>query len=265
MWGFILAAVVLVVIGVIVYFIYFNRAAGEACSYDAQCKNGACGRPTAADGAATVCCASGATAGYAGYDYCTKMPSNAVCWSDAQCATGYCSSNAGGTMKGYCAGDFAAGAVCHWDNDCANKACGRPTAADDAEQVCCPSGESESYGGFGYCTQMKSGSVCWSDAQCAGGYCKGNAGGLQKGVCSGDAAAGAACDADGECANKACARQTADDGAVTTCCPSGKSALYAGYDYCLGMPSGSTCWSDAQCASDYCGGNMGGIQRGKCR
>ena len=254
---------ILVVIA-FVYYRYFNLKPGDSCSLDMLCANGACGRATAEDGATTVCCVSGATTGYAGFNYCTQMPSNSVCWFDAQCATGYCSANAGGTVKGYCAGDFKAGDSCHWDNDCANKACGRPTAADDAEQICCPSGESKNYAGFGYCTQMPSNSVCWSDAQCAGGYCKGNAGGLKKGVCT-NSAAGTACDSNTDCANKACGRQTADDGAVTTCCPSGKSAPYAGYDYCLDMPSGSTCWSDAQCASDYCGGNAGGIQRGKCR
>jgi hypothetical protein len=48
------------------------------------------------------------------------------------------------------------------------------------------------------------------------------------------------------------------------CCPSGKSGLYAGYYYCLDMPKGSTCWSDAQCNSKNCEGNMGGLKRGTC-
>lgn len=73
---------------------------------------------------------------------------------------------------------------CKSNSECSNKACGRVTAADNAPLVCCKSGALDLYAGYDYCTQMPSGSICWSDAMCASGGCKNNAGGLKKGVCA---------------------------------------------------------------------------------
>ncbi len=75
----------------------------------------------------------------------------------------------------------------------------------------------------------------------------------------------ATCTADTGCSNNTCARGSAADGAGLLCCPSGQAGMYGGYYYCYGMTSGSTCWSDAMCSSNYCGGNLGGLQRGTCR
>lgn len=73
---------------------------------------------------------------------------------------------------------------CASNSECSNKACGRITAADHAPLVCCKSGATHLYAGYDYCTQMPSGSICWSDAMCASGSCKNNVGGLKKGVCA---------------------------------------------------------------------------------
>ena len=75
---------------------------------------------------------------------------------------------------------------------------------------------------------------------------------------------GGPCEEDGDCGNEACARESAADGTSKTCCKSGKTHHYAGYDYCMEMPNGTTCWSDAMCASKSCKGNAWGIQRGTC-
>lgn len=72
---------------------------------------------------------------------------------------------------------------CSHNNECKNNACGRITAADNAPLVCCKSNHLDSYWGYDYCTQMPDGSICWSDAMCAAGYCKNNAGGTKKGIC----------------------------------------------------------------------------------
>lgn len=79
-------------------------------------------------------------------------------------------------------------------------------------------------------------------------------------------AVGESCEENKDCANNQCGRATADKNAPKVCCAAGSTALpYAGYDYCDHMPNGSTCWSDAQCASDNCSGNLSGMQRGKCK
>ncbi len=72
------------------------------CSSNDECSNKACGRKTAADNAPLICCQSGKTDTYWGYDYCAGMPDGSICWSDGMCATGYCKNNAGGTKKGIC-------------------------------------------------------------------------------------------------------------------------------------------------------------------
>ena len=66
---------------------------GEKCDIDANCKNGACGRETAADGTPKKCCKSGKVGRYGGYNYCLDMPDGSTCWSDAQCKNGNCKGN----------------------------------------------------------------------------------------------------------------------------------------------------------------------------
>lgn len=241
---------------------YGNGALGEACDSNGDCTNSACGRETAADDAKKVCCVSGKVNTFGGFDYCTGMPNESVCWTDAMCATGYCEGNEGGT-KGICRGHLPIGATCDSNKQCSNQACGRETAADGAQKVCCTSGDFITFAGFDYCTGMPDGSVCWTDSMCETGYCQGNEGGT-KGVCRGKLPVGATCDSNSQCNNKACGRETAAEHAIKVCCPSGDFSTYAGFDYCTQMPNGSVCWSDAMCASLYCAGNASGFQRGVC-
>lgn len=94
--------------------------------------------------------------------------------------------------------------------------------------------------------------------------CRRNEGGIIKGTC-GKFDVGESCSIDADCKNNACARETAADNAPKTCCSSGKNSRYAGYDYCSEMPNGSTCWSDAMCASKTCKGNLSGLRKGTCK
>jgi hypothetical protein len=157
-----------------------------------------------------------------------------------------------------------AGEICESNSLCSQGACGRGTAADGALKICCPSGKVGLYAGYEYCYGMPDGSVCWSDVMCATRFCRGNRGGTKKGVC-GKLDAGQPCDTNPSCKNGACGRGTAADGAPKICCPSGKVGLYAGYEYCYGMPDGSVCWSDVMCASHNCKGNSGGLKKGRCK
>jgi hypothetical protein len=155
------------------------------CDENEECKNSACGRPTADDDAALVCCPSGATSTYGGYDYCTGMAVGATCWADDQCQTGYCQGNGGGTQKGKCQSTSKANKeTCTKDRECASDACGR-LSADDAHTnlyLCCDG--ITTYAGVDYCKNLPVGAMCWSDAMCQTGLCKGNLGGLQRGLCS---------------------------------------------------------------------------------
>jgi hypothetical protein len=242
-----------------VYFTYFNLKPGDPCSIDEQCSNGACGRATAADDEITTCCSSGETTAYAGYDYCTNMPSRATCWSNAMCATGYCSENNGGLNKGYCSGDFKVGDSCNWNADCANAACGRPTAAleDDEKKFCCPSGKEEyaTINMKSYCTGMPDGAVCIEDTQCTGGTCRGNSTGFARGLCTGSKKAGEACDWDSDCSGKACGRVYQPDGnPKLVCCADGQTQhVWGGKSWCTGQPVGARCSYDDNCANGACG------------
>ncbi|NNK94785.1 MAG: hypothetical protein HKP41_10585 [Desulfobacterales bacterium] len=151
---------------------------------------------------------------------------------------------------------------CEEDDDCANDTCARKEAGGD-NMICCPSNKSGIYAGYSYCYGMLDGNRCWSDAMCANGYCKGNSGGLQKGICTSKLGPGQTCDVDSDCVNDACARKEAG-GDNMICCPSNKSGIYAGYSYCYGMQNGNKCWSDAMCASGRCKGNWSGIKKGTC-
>lgn len=107
------------------------------------------------------------------------------------------------------------------------------------------------------------GSPCNSSLECLSGWCTGNI--VSTGICAVPATSGTPCTEDSQCGpDGACGRQTAGPDAPLICCPSGSTDLYAGYDYCTGMPDNSVCWSDAMCESLYCHGNLGGLQRGIC-
>jgi hypothetical protein len=58
---------------------------------------------------------------------------------------------------------------CESNRNCLNDACGRLTAADNAQKICCPSGNTHNYGLLDYCTEMVDGSICFSDAMCKEG------------------------------------------------------------------------------------------------
>ena len=241
---------------------FLKKDVGANCSVNAECKNSACGRETAAEGAPLKCCLSNQRTNYAGFDYCTNMPDNSVCWSNSMCGSGYCRDNGGGTRKGKCGkGDI--GDSCGVNGDCKNSTCGRETAADGAPLTCCKSGGTKTYAGFDYCSNMPDNSVCWSDAMCASGLCKGNAGGFQKGSCAVKKDIGQSCGSNSDCKNNACGRRNAG-GDDLICCPSNGITTYAFNDYCTGMPRGSVCWSDAMCGSDNCRGNLYGVQKGIC-
>lgn len=94
--------------GVIASYFYLNPTAfpffkkvGASCSIDLQCNNGACGRPNA-DTNNLVCCPSGNTTSYWGYDYCTGMANGTSCWLDTMCQSGSCKGNLYGAEKGTC-------------------------------------------------------------------------------------------------------------------------------------------------------------------
>ena len=145
---------------------------GSICATDTMCANGACGRKEAGDDN-LICCSSGATDTYGGLDYCTEMKDGSKCWSNAMCAGGDCNGVIIGFNKGTCQSKHADGASCSHDDQCKNNACGRKTYADSDNNnyICCPSGETDTYGGRDYCTEMPKGSTCASDAMCANDAC----------------------------------------------------------------------------------------------
>ena len=162
-----------------------EKKASESCDSNWECASNACGRATADDGAALVCCPSGATSTYGGYDYCTGMAVGATCWADDQCQTDYCQGNGGGIQKGKCQSTSKANKeTCTNNRECASNACGR-LSADDAHTnlyLCCDA--ITTYAGVDYCKNLPVGAMCWSDAMCLTGLCKGNLSGLQRGLCS---------------------------------------------------------------------------------
>lgn len=76
------------------------------------------------------------------------------------------------------------GASCSADGDCLNNTCARDSAREGNRSICCPSGKESMYAGYEYCNGLKKGKVCWSDAMCASGNCKGNMSGMRRGKCS---------------------------------------------------------------------------------
>ena len=169
-------------------------------------------------------------------------------------------------------GNRPPGDACSKDWQCQSQMCGF-TQAGAHETKCCSEGEHLTmYAGRDYCTPFSDGDACWSDAQCESEYCPGNGNGFQKGTCVTrfSKKPGEPCVANDECKRlqrtnrlSACGRATAAPGAKTQCCEQGKTT-YAGFDYCKKMPDGAECWSNDMCESEYCKGNLGGLQRGKC-
>lgn len=257
---------IIVAAGWFVYHRYFNLPASRLCYYDFQCENKACGRVTAAPGAPLDCCPSGETTNYAGYDYCTKMPDGSACWSGAMCAGGTCEGNVYGAKRGVCVGDTPVGGACHANDECANRACGRQTAASGAPLICCPSGDTDTWWAHDYCTKMPNGAVCGTDAMCTSGYCRGNTGPGRTGVCAGGRRPDAACTSDWQCANGACGHETAagHGDAPLICCPSGETDTWYARDYCTGMPNGAICGTNDMCASGYCTDSWEPRSLGKC-
>lgn len=158
--------------------------AGDICKSAKSCENDACGRSTADDGAVLVCCPSGATSYYGFHHYCTGMAVGATCWSDNQCQTGFCQGNSGGLQKGKCQSTSKKnGESCTENRECKGKACGKLSADPTHPLLCCADGLS-TYAGYDYCKNLPVGAMCWSDAMCVTGYCKGNLSGLKRGLCS---------------------------------------------------------------------------------
>lgn len=137
---------------------------------------------------------------------------------------------------------------CTKNRDCANNACGRPTAAAGG-YLCCPSGRTSTYWGVDYCADMPDLSACWSHAMCASGNCRDpNFASGRRGVCERKAAPDNFCDDNTDCENGQCGRPEAGTNARKVCCKPGQVAKeYGGYDYCTPMPHGVNCFSDAQC------------------
>ena len=86
-----------ILLAVIVFLIWLfsgsKAGEGKPCKSDSDCEGGACGRLTAAPGAELRCCPSKKLSPYWYYDYCSDMPNESVCWSDAQCKSGNCKGN----------------------------------------------------------------------------------------------------------------------------------------------------------------------------
>jgi hypothetical protein len=60
----------------------------EACSWNRDCQNDACGREGDVD--KKVCCSTGKTCSYWGFDWCSEYNSGDVCKHDCQCRSGTC-------------------------------------------------------------------------------------------------------------------------------------------------------------------------------
>jgi hypothetical protein len=105
--------------------------------------------------------------------------SNDMCKDDGYCPTIDQDKN----TPGQCTDYKKNGASCTQDYECKSKACGRPEAGTD-NLICCPSGKTDMYLGYDYCTEMPSGKKCWTDAMCASGDCVDNWSGIVKGSCS---------------------------------------------------------------------------------
>jgi hypothetical protein len=101
------------------------------------------------------------------------------------CASKYCQGNLGGLQRGTCTSSTKANKeTCTKDRECLSDACGRLSADDSHTNLylCCD--EITTYAGVDYCANLPVNAMCWSDAMCLTGLCKGNMGGLQRGLCA---------------------------------------------------------------------------------
>lgn len=217
---------------------YGNGVAGDACVADADCKNDFCAR---LDGNDTTlhCCADGYVYdALSAHYFCKNMPDGNNCRQDDMCKSGLC-------KNGVCIEKLLAGGNCDSNSECVSDACAYAQRAA-ANTTCCTGTRSYGYGNY-YCDNMPTGNLCWSNSECASGYCNSDY------VCEDKQGPGMACTADAECSTGACAYLQRADTAYH-CCPSGHWATYAANPYCTQMPNGNLCWSNAQCASGHCDG-----------
>lgn len=240
-----------------------NLPVGATCDSNSQCNNNVCGYQSGATGAPLICCPSGQSDLFGGFNFCTQIPNGSPCWSDAMCASGVCIGNEGGVTRGVCNGPLPTGAVCSSDNECSNNTCGKQSAATGAPSICCPSCETETFGDVNYCTQISNGLACWSDSMCNSNNCVGNVGGSQRGICNNPLPTGAACTNNDECGNGVCGKQSAATGAPNICCPSGQLTEFADSQYCTQLVNGSVCWSNEMCVSGNCS-RINNSTRGIC-
>lgn len=89
-----------------------TTCASYACNSSSECKNNACGKASAENGANQLCCRSGKTTRFKGSDDCTKMSNGVVCWRDVMCASRRCKGNIQGLRRGKCATNGAFFGLC---------------------------------------------------------------------------------------------------------------------------------------------------------
>jgi hypothetical protein len=92
-----------------------NIHEGGVCSTNSDCQNLACGREGVTD--VKVCCSSGQTASYLGFDWCSNYEVDAVCRHNSQCASNLCDNNRCKPQK------LPVNEVCDWNSECQNAAC----------------------------------------------------------------------------------------------------------------------------------------------
>ena len=105
----------------------------------------------------------------------------------------------------------------------------------DATYICCKNEDVHVYGGRDYCYNLSDKKICKTDDMCISG---------------------------------ACGRLGTDSSVSGNayCCPSGETTYHgvSAHDFCTGQKSGTECYMDAQCASNFCSGGDGGWKKGKC-
>lgn len=248
----IILSVLLIIAACIGYAIYVTlrpppSGAGGECTFDSDCINKVCAR-MGAEGP-LVCCPSGQSIMYAGFDYCTDLPAGTKCWDSDSCVGGQCADNCNGFCVGACTSCCGAGQpgdICEDNSDCANGACAYPSYGRGAPHyVCCPSGERHYYGTLYYCTGMPPGTGCPSDATCeTGSNCIG-------GECHRRVPAGTPCTSDNDCSGYACGHMSNDSTSPTVCCPTLGDRIDPG-DFCrYTVQPGNSCTSSWQCTQGY--------------
>ena len=139
--------------------------------------------------------------------------------------------------------------LCDNSDECDTKACGRPTAEDGAQKICCPYSPGigvDTYGGFDYCYRMKDGAVCYSNAMCESGTCEGGSI-FKKGKCA-SSCGGQTCPEGTDCIS-----QIKSDGTnFSTCCRHAQVGQSPdGHDICCG--DGSLYDNDNKICRRACG------------